>query len=225
MHEPLQQLFNASGLMILDFSQIPADTPPTSNIKLFFTDSQARGINPRLPENRQHFNNRMLAATGARYLVSRYGEDRRAMLAGSVIAKEGRTLHMGVDIFSKNLETVYTPCNGQIVQIGHEPDDHSFGYYAILKPEDFEGVYFFFGHLSSKQSTLGAVIAGQPFATLGDYPGHENGGWSRHLHLQILTNLPPSNKAPIGYSSTADFLTNSTLYPDPMPYFPNWKLN
>ncbi len=223
MHEPLTQLFTRSQLMILDFAQMPQGTPRTSNIQAFFKDSEAKGTDPRLPENRQRFNNEMLAATGARYLVSRYGEDRRAMLAGNAIAREDRTLHMGVDIFAKDLETVYAPCNGTIVKVGREPQDHSFGYYAILKPRDYRGVYFFFGHLSSDQPSLGIIRAGQPLAKLGDYKGHENGGWSRHLHLQIFRKLPSDDEALIGYSSIADFPANSRLFPDPLPYFPEWR--
>lgn len=221
MQEPLEQLFTRSQLMILDFSQIPLDAPHTSNIELFFKDSEAEGLNPRLPENRQRFNNDMLDATGARYLVSRYGEDRRAMLAGSTIAAQGRTLHMGVDIFAKDTETVYAPCDGQIVQVGREPGDHTFGYYAILKPKDID-TYMFFGHLSKDQPTLGPVKAGQPFARLGDYRNQENGGWSRHLHLQVFVQLPKDGQPLVGYSTRADFAANSRRFPDPMVYFPDW---
>ena len=221
MHEPLQQLFTRSRLMILDFSQIPSDIPHTSNIELFFKESEADGLNPRLPQNRQRFNNGMLQATGARYLVSRYGEDRRAMLAGSKIAAEGRTLHLGIDIFAKDLETVYAPCDGQIVHVGRESDNHSFGYYVILKPDDTD-IYMFFGHLSQEQPVPGLLKAGQPFARLGDYINHENGGWSRHLHLQMFTQLPKAGEPLVGYSTQKDLAANRQRFPDPMTYFPDW---
>jgi murein DD-endopeptidase MepM/ murein hydrolase activator NlpD len=224
MQAPLAELFEKSKLMVLDFSQIPPNAPPAENIQAFFEACEAKGINPRLPENRQEFNNRMLGATHMRYLVSRYGEDRKSMLADSRIASEGRTLHMGIDIFCKKQEPVYAPCDGAIVRASHETDDHGYGYYVILQPAHIPGVYFFFGHLAHDLPALGPVAAGDRIATLGSYVNNENGGWSRHLHLQILSELSPEDQPPIGYSPVSDFAKNSRLFPSPMPYFPSWQL-
>ena len=223
--EPLAQLFTRSKLMILDFSEIPADAPDAENIRLFFEDCERRGLNPREPQNRQQFNNRMLAESGARYLVSRYAEDRSAMLTGSQIAREGRTLHMGIDIFSKNLEPVFAPCDGEIVRTGFEDEDHSYGHYLIIKPAEFSGVYLFMGHLSSELPSAGPVTAGQRIATLGDYHQHENGGWSRHLHLQFIRELPPEGETPNGYSTKAAFAENSQRFPSAFDLFPAWQLH
>ncbi|HSW98865.1 MAG TPA: peptidoglycan DD-metalloendopeptidase family protein [Candidatus Saccharimonadales bacterium] len=221
--EPLAQLFTRSRLMILDFADIPQDAPDEENIQHFFEACAQRGQNPRLPGNRQQFNNRMLEATGARYLVSRYGEDRAAMLTGSQIAKEGRTLHMGIDIFSRGLEPVFAPCDGEIVRTGFEDEAHSYGHYLILKPAADIGAYIFMGHLSKGLPALGAVRAGQRIATLGDYHGNENGGWSRHLHLQFICELPPEGQTPIGYSSRAAFAENSHKFPNPFGFLPEWR--
>jgi murein DD-endopeptidase MepM/ murein hydrolase activator NlpD len=221
--EPLPELFTRSKLMILDFSEIPAGAPEAENVSLFFKDCETRGTNPRLPENRQQFNNRMLEETGARYLVSRYAEDRSAMLAGSQIAKEGRTLHMGIDIFSRNLEPVYAPCDGEIIRTGFEDEDHSYGHYLIIRPADFQGVYVFMGHLSKDLPAAGPVKAGDKIATLGDYHHGENGGWSRHLHLQFIRDVPPEGETPIGYSTKAAFPENSQKFPNAFDFFPQWQ--
>lgn len=221
--EPLPELFTRSRLMILDFSEIPPDVRGEENIRLFFEDCEKRGLNPRLPENRQQFNNRMLQATGARYLVSRYGEDRSAMLAGSQIAKEGRTLHMGIDIFSQNLEPVFAPCDGEIVRVGFEDEAHSYGHYVILKPSIDIGAYIFLGHLSKNLPGIGPVQAGERIAALGDYHENENGGWSRHLHLQFVCELPPEGQTPIGYSSRENFPENSRKFPDPHAFLTEWQ--
>lgn len=222
-HEPLQEMFTQSKLMILDFALIPRGLPTAENIQLFFETQSKAGVNPRLPEHRQVFNNRMLTETGARYLVSQYGEDRSAMLAGSSIADEGRTLHMGIDIFSRELETVYAPCDGTIVRASYEDQDHGYGHYIVFKPNNAE-VYFFMGHLSKKLPQLGAVKAGEAIATLGDFHDQENGGWTRHLHLQICTELPPEGQTPIGYSTKQAFAVNSLKFPNPSNYFPDWRL-
>jgi len=224
LQAPLSELFTRSKFMILDFAHIPVDTKPEENIQLFFEECEHQGRNPRLPENRQQFNNSMLTSTGMRYLVSQYGEDRSAMLVGSQIAREGRTLHMGIDIFSKNLENVYAPCDGEIVRTGFEDEAHSYGHYIILKPSEDIGVLFFFGHLSKELPALGSVHAGDQIATLGDYHNNENGGWSRHLHLQCIRSLPAEGQTPIGYASKTSFEEQRGNFPNPFDYFPQWHV-
>ncbi|HSX15767.1 MAG TPA: peptidoglycan DD-metalloendopeptidase family protein [Candidatus Saccharimonadales bacterium] len=225
MHEPLEGLFTSSRLLILDFAGIPAGTPAEESMQQFFALCERRGINPRLPEQRQAFNDRLLKRTGARYLVSRYGEDRAAMLAGSEIARQGRTLHIGIDVFCRNLETVYAPCDGDIIRTGQEPEDHSYGYYLVLRPRATPDVAFFFGHLSARLPALGPVRAGQPIARLGDFTAHENGGWSRHLHIQMVKELPPKPLTPDGYATPEQFAQAAQNCPSPLPYFPEWQIS
>lgn len=222
MNEPLQGLFAESRWLTLDFGQISGDTPDSQNIQRFFEQCRQEGLDPTAPEQRQRFNDRVLTEMGARYLVSRYGEDRSAMLAGSSIAAEGRTLHLGIDIFCRGQEVVYAPCSGEVIATGREPQDHSFGYYLVLKPAD-QDCYLFFGHLSAEPPIRrGRVDAGQAIARLGDYADGENGGWSRHLHLQLFASPPLGQADLIGYSSRADFATNQRRYPNPMTLFPAW---
>lgn len=221
--EPLVGLFTHSRLLVLDFAKIPPDTPPSQSMQSFFERTQAAGKDPRSPENRQSFNDQLLRKSGSRYLVSQYGEDRSAMLQGSSIAAEGRILHLGIDIFCQDLEVVYAPCTGRIVRVGQEQDAHSFGHYCVLQPEG-ETFYIFLGHLAKPLLQPGIVQAGQTIGRLGDFHGNENGGWSRHLHLQLLSSLPLKSKAPIGYSSVRDFHVNQQQYPDPMQLFPEWRL-
>ncbi len=224
LQEPLTELFSRSRLLILDFAQISPDAGEVENIQTFFRKCEEQGLNPRLPENRQKFNDRLLQASGMRYLVSRYAEDRSAMLAGSHIAEAGRVLHLGIDIFSRDLETVYAPCDGTIIRTGTEAEAHGYGYYVMLQPDQSPGLYFFFGHLSKDLPRLGPIQAGRPIARLGDFRGGENGGWSRHLHFQVLAELPPEDQTPPGYAAKADKAHFGRLFPDPMRYFPNWRL-
>lgn len=223
--EPLEHLFTSSRLMILDFAQIPAGLRAEENIKLYFDACFSRGVNPRLPENRQLFNGQMIDACNTRYLVSRFAEDRSAMLAGSQIATEGRTLHLGIDIFSKSQEPVFAPCNGKIVRAAREPGEHSYGYYVMLQPADPSDFYFFMGHLSKDLPPLGPVHAGQQIATTGDYIDNENGGWSRHLHLQLVYTMPSAGKTPDGYASKEQFSAQRTIYRNPLELFPDWQIS
>ncbi|MEK6952513.1 MAG: peptidoglycan DD-metalloendopeptidase family protein [Nanoarchaeota archaeon] len=212
----MPELFSKSEIMILDFNQIPSDTPDFKNIKLFFEQSKASGKDPKAPENRQVFNNDFLDKTGMRYLISRYGEDRIEMLKGSKIAEEGRTIHLGIDIFSRNLEPVYAPCNGEIVVTGFEEGGHSFGHFVILKPDPkVTENYIFLGHLSKDLPSKGPIKKGQKITGLGDFVDGENGGWSRHLHVQLLRYLPEHNVIPPGYSSKENFAQTTLEYPNP----------
>jgi murein DD-endopeptidase MepM/ murein hydrolase activator NlpD len=223
--ELLPEQFNHSRLLILDFDQISPDTPKDESIQYFFAKSHEMAINPRKPENRQAFNESVLRKTGARYLIGRYGEDRHSMLADTQIAREGRTIHLGIDIFSENLVPVLAPCDGAVVQADYEEGFGSYGNYVVFQPNGAENLYLFLGHLSSElPEDTASFKRGDAIARLGDFAMNENGGWSRHLHLQILTELPLKGEAPIGYSTEQDFPRNQKKFPDPMQYFPNWEI-
>ncbi len=223
LFQPLPQLFTRSKVLTLDFAQISASTPDEANIEQYFKDAVKRSINPRLPENRQAFNNKLLETSGARYLIGRYGEDRIAMLSDTPAGKEGRTIHMAVDIFCKEQEPVRAPSDGEVVRSDYEAGFGEYGNYLIFKPEG-EAFYIFFGHLANDRIATGHVTQGQLLAHLGDYPGNENGGWSRHLHVQILNELPPEGTTPDGYSTKENFEHNALLYPDPVGYFEGWEI-
>lgn len=220
--EPLKNLFGSSKRLVLDVGQIPPDLSEAENIKLYFEKLSAQGLDPKLPENRQKFNDELIKSSGSKYLIGSYGEDKSAMLEGSEIAVQGRTIHMGLDIFASNLEPVYSPCDGEIVRTGYEEQAHGYGYYLIIKPSSTRDLYVFFGHLDKELPPAGKVKRGNKIAQLGDYKNNENGGWSRHLHFQMMTELPPEGQTPIGYSSKADLEANSQKYPDPKNYFSDW---
>ena len=224
MQEMLEEVFSRSKLLILDFNEIPKDTPKTEDISQYFESCKQARIDPKLPEHRQLFNDTLLNTSGVRYLVSRYGEERVAMLAESQIAREGRTLHLGVDIFCRDLENVLAPCDGDIVRIGNEPENHSFGHYVFFRPKNKSLPAILLGHLGDGLQKLGSVIAGDVIAKLGDYINHENGGWSRHLHVQMFRDIPSESDPLTGYSTREDFTANSSAYPDPLVYFPDWKI-
>ena len=220
---PLDGLFEGSKQLVLDFTKIDPSTPDNENLEKIFQAYQAKNLNPRKPENRQLINNTLLNETGFRYLIGQYGEDRTAMLVDTPAGKEGRVMHMAIDVFSKNLEQVFSLCNGEIVISSYEPSFGEYGNYIIIKPDDAD-FYFFFGHLSSDRPQNGRVSKGQEIARLGDYPDNENGGWSRHLHIQMLTDLPEAGTTPDGYSTKEAFGANSAKYPNPLDFFPEWQL-
>jgi len=224
MTELLKGMFLHSHRIILDFNSITPGLPKSLNIKEYFEQCEKSGVNPRSSANRQIFNDTALEYTKAKFLIGGYAEDRSAMLTDSAIAKEGRAIHMGVDVFSKDLELVYAPCDGRVVKRGYEKGPSSYGYYLTFKPHDNSLPYLFLGHLGKHTATLQEVRAGDALASLGDFSNDENGGWSRHLHLQMMRQLEQSEQTPIGYSSKEDLVENMAKYPDPIEYFPGWQI-
>ncbi len=215
--EVLPDLRSRSEVLYLDFREIPPHYPPHKNIQLFFERCQQESIDPRLPEHRQRFNNDFLQRTGNRYLIGRYLEDRIEMLRGSSIAEEGRTLHLGIDLFSQNLEKVFSPSNGIIARVGCEPGPHGYGNYLIIEHQtNSQPWYSFFGHLAKHLPNPGRMVSpGDEIATLGDFIDDENGGWSRHLHYQLLRELPPEGETPPGYASKQNVEGWQQRFPDP----------
>jgi len=210
------ELFTKSEIVILDFNEIPSGLPEYKNIKLYFEKCEKLGIDPKLPENRQIFNNNFLEKANKRYLIGRYLEDRIEMLRGSEMALQGRTIHFGIDIFSKDLEIVSAPCDVEVIKIGREKGKHGFGYYMILKPNPIVTQnYIFIGHLSKDLPKLGKYFSGQEIAKMGDYINNENGGWSRHIHVQLMSKLPEDNSIIWGYSTKETMGEEIIKYPDP----------
>ena len=220
-HEIMPELFTSSELLIWNFSEI-TEHDAHKNIQGYMEDAEAKGKDPRDAFHRQAFNEQVLANTDARYLIGRYLEDRRDILRDTHIAAEGRTYHLAIDIFSKDQEPVFAPCDGTIVISAKEPGLHNYGNYLILRPDDASLPCIFFGHLADNDHVLGPVKAGQQIARLGSFEHEENGGWSVHLHLQLLRELPPSGQAPTGYTSLKDMNQNRLLFPDPQALFPEW---
>lgn len=223
-------MFTSSRRLILDFSEIPADCPDELNVQKYFDQMIKNGENPRRPENRQRFNNNALSQTGMRYLVSGYAENRIAMLGDTQIAREGRSYHLGIDIFSQDLEPVLAPSDGQILRTGFEEGFGGYGNYLIFRPEveledpEYKVVLLFLGHLAGNMTAQTVVKQGDQIAQLGDYKNNENGGWSRHLHLQALTEMPKPGTTPIGYSSSEALEENLQKFPDPFSLFPEWRV-
>ncbi len=223
MHEVLPEMLTRTELLVLDPKDITADDVG----KDYFTYAKSHsgeGRDFKSPQERELFNNAVLQQTGSRYLFGRYLEDRSYFLDGSFMAKEGRVLHLGIDLFCKEQEPVFAPCDGQIVVSANEEVEHGYGNYLVLKPNDEALPYIFFGHLREDKYGIKHVLQGERIANLGHYDNLENGGWSIHLHLELLKELPVIDEAPIGYSTQKALATNKVLFPDPMLLYPGWKI-
>ncbi len=101
-----------------------------------------------------------------------------------------RTVHLGLDVFLDAGKDVFAPVSGAVYSIVDNKGDRNYGPTVILKHDVLPELTFYtlYGHLSratlSKWKPGDKVEAGISIGTLGDL--HENGGWSPHLHFQII---------------------------------------
>lgn len=130
--------------------------------------------------------------------IGRYDEPRLIYTApefagtGGPLA-ESRTIHLGLDLFAPVGTPVLAPLDGVVHAYADNKQPLDYGPVIVLRHEADDGTEFFtlYGHLSRKSLDdleLGLIIkAGERIATLG--PAAVNGGWTPHLHFQIITDV------------------------------------
>ena len=141
---------------------------------------------------------RRLEDAGATIGVGRYNEPRglyTSPLFGteSNDGTEWRTIHLGIDLFMREGNPVYTPLDGVVHSVKNNSEALDYGPTIIVRHATDKGLPFFtlYGHLS--MDSLSMISAGQPvrqgqqIARIGTYP--TNGGWPPHLHFQIICDM------------------------------------
>jgi hypothetical protein len=111
---------------------------------------------------------------------------------------------------------VFCPYDGEVAQVGYNPDPGDYGYCVITRHvvQNCE-LFMLFGHLS-KECVL------RPKGTklkLGDTVGFmgdetENGGWPSHVHFQLSYQVPTTHDL-IGVCSEEDREKMLKVFPDP----------
>ncbi|MFT6659870.1 aminotransferase class III-fold pyridoxal phosphate-dependent enzyme [Maritalea sp.] len=160
----------------------------------------ADGSDPSVPDlSAQEFDawfNAKRTQLDTRYGIGRYGEDRtvyQSAAFASPASPERRTMHMGLDVFVDANEPLYAPIDGTVFTIHNNAFHLDYGPTLILRHETDNGAPFFslYGHLSPSIFELHKVgdkiEAGQLIGHIGDWD--VNGGWSPHLHFQIMTDM------------------------------------
>ena len=140
----------------------------------------------------------ILEHSGATMAIGRYDEARylnvsSAFATGAGLTDEFRTIHLGMDLFADAGTPIYAPLAGRVHMAVDNAALHDYGQLIILEhhTDDDQPFYTLYGHLS--RESLGKVQVGQRvaqgerLATLGT--SEVNGGWTPHLHFQIITDL------------------------------------
>lgn len=163
-------------------------------------------------------------AANAAVAIGRYNEPRPVYTSplfacSSNPTDERRTIHLGIDLFADPGTPVSAPFDSTVHAFADNHAALDYGPVVILQHRSADDLQFFtlFGHLSRESLSrlrVGDRIArGQSFACIGT--SVENGGWSPHLHFQIIFDLLDlSTDFPgVAFPSQRDVFTS--LSPDP----------
>jgi murein DD-endopeptidase MepM/ murein hydrolase activator NlpD len=139
---------------------------------------------------------RAMQDAGVRLAAGRYDELRPPYSKGTdadTDAADPRSVHLGVDLFVEAGMMVHAPLAGVVHEAGASDAPLGFGPSVLLSHQTDDGTRFFtrYAHLDRTALTLcapGRAIA--PGAQLGRIGTPDvNGGWTPHLHVQLITDL------------------------------------
>lgn len=166
----------------------------------------------------------VMRAANTAVAVGRYDEPRPVYVSplfagGQNPTDERRTIHLGMDLFTDPGTPVCSPFEATVHAFADNQAALDYGPVVVLKHQANQGLEFFtlYGHLSRESLTHlrsgDHIRAGQTFARIGT--ASENGGWTPHLHFQIILDLLDlSTDFPgVGYPSQRNVFTS--LSPDP----------
>jgi 4-aminobutyrate aminotransferase-like enzyme/Ser/Thr protein kinase RdoA (MazF antagonist) len=140
----------------------------------------------------------LMSDAGATLAIGRYNEARGFYTADAFVsqgndAPQWRTVHIGMDFFTKPGSEVFAALDGTVHSIANNNVDRDYGPTIILEHKVSDDLMFYTlsGHLS--MGSIANVLAGQKIKK-GDVIGYigtteENGKWPPHLHFQIILDM------------------------------------
>jgi Ser/Thr protein kinase RdoA (MazF antagonist)/murein DD-endopeptidase MepM/ murein hydrolase activator NlpD len=167
---------------------------------------------------------RQIQAAGAGVGIGRYNEARLVYTGELFEAQaeemaEHRTIHLGIDLFKPSGAAVYAPLAGKVHSTANNRAPLDYGPTIILEHRTGQNAPFYtlYGHLSP--DSLTGLYAGMPvekgrqIAAIGE-PG-SNGGWTPHVHFQIVLDLLGENGTFPGVARPGDRELWMSICPDP----------
>jgi 4-aminobutyrate aminotransferase-like enzyme/Ser/Thr protein kinase RdoA (MazF antagonist) len=135
---------------------------------------------------------------GADMAVGRYDEARGLYTSAAFgdagrPTRERRCVHLGLDLFAAAGTEIHAPLEGTVIACANNAAAQDYGPVIVLRhaPDRGPGFCTLYGHLSPaslERVSVGQRIAqGEAFAAIGT--AQFNGGWTPHVHFQIITDL------------------------------------
>jgi 4-aminobutyrate aminotransferase-like enzyme/Ser/Thr protein kinase RdoA (MazF antagonist) len=156
--------------------------------------------------------------------VGRYDEARYLYIdpgfsTGEDLPEAFRTLHLGMDLFVAAGTPIHAPMDGKVVAISDNAVSQDYGPVIVLEHKIDDGLRFYtlYGHLSRK--SIAKLKVGQKikkenvFAKVGK--AKVNGGWTPHLHFQIINDLLELDTDFPGVARASQRKVWLSLCPDP----------
>ena len=210
----------AASILDVDLRTAPSVVLDLSVGSTFLGADPRASETPALSEKISHAMKRAGASAG----VGRYDEPR--LLCTSPLfgasgnpTEERRTVHLGMDLFVEPGAPLSAPLDGVVRIVANNSAPLDYGPVVILRHETSGGEEFFtlYGHLS--KDVLGSlkvgqrVARGQRFARVGS--AQENGGWTPHVHFQIILDLQERGADYPGVVYASQRSVWTSLSPDP----------
>lgn len=155
--------------------------------------------------------------------IGRYGEPRllysSSLSAATDSSEERRTIHLGVDLFAPAGMPVHAPIDGVVHIAADNAQPLDYGPVIVLRHamEGDEPFFTLYGHLSRESLAASppgrAVRAGEAFAAIGD--AGVNGGWTPHLHFQLVSDLLGLGRDFPGVCRASERAAWMAISPDP----------
>jgi len=128
----------------------------------------------------------------ARVAFGGYNEKRNLYNQNTHFNEEERNIHLGIDFWIKAETTVLAALDGKVYGFNFNTGLGNYGPTIILEHQLENKVFYtLYGHLSLESIEnleIGSFFRkGEKLATLGD--ASVNGGYSPHLHFQIIKNI------------------------------------
>ncbi|MDZ7839962.1 MAG: aminotransferase class III-fold pyridoxal phosphate-dependent enzyme [Gammaproteobacteria bacterium] len=166
---------------------------------------------------------RCMQDSGARYAIGLYGERREVYTTGqfeSAASDQRRSVHLGMDLFVPAGTTLHAPLAGTVVSVRDNDLPLDYGPTVILEHrcgDDGPPFWTLYGHLGRRSLTMTSagdrIAAGQAIGEIGDHD--VNGGWTPHLHFQLITDLLGETGNFNGAGEPANMDVWQAISPDP----------
>jgi len=221
----IQQWLKATGAFAMQVLEVDLRTARCVVFDLS-VGSALLGANPEATELRAAGERLFseLNRAGAPVGIGRYDEARLVYSAPQFGATsnptdERRTVHLGIDLFVAPGTPLRAPLSGVVHALANNMAAFDYGPVVILRhaAEDGEEFFTLYGHLTREtldRLKVGQRVAkGETFARVG--LTKENGGWSPHLHFQIILDLLELDTDFPGVAYASQRAVWTSLSPDP----------